>query len=70
MIVYQFEDPDYGWMSTSDLDEVVEEIKNVIDANNLFPGELTFTVKLVEMSEAEYEALPTTDEIDEGRRGK
>lgn len=63
MIVYQLEHPDYGWVNYGNLDDVVEEIRMEIDANNLFPGELTITIKIVEMSQENYDALPTTDDL-------
>lgn len=63
MIVYQLEHPDYGWVNYGTLDDVVEEIRMEIDANNLFPGELTITIKIVEMSQENYDALPTTDDL-------
>jgi hypothetical protein len=63
---YQYEHPDYGEM-TYTLDGLMEELRNDIECNSFPPDELQFVVKVVEMSQEAYEALPTTDEIDEGR---
>lgn len=62
MIFYQLEHPDYGWL-TYKLDGLLDAITEEIEANNLFPGELAFNIRVVEMDEAKYNNLPTTDEI-------
>ncbi len=56
-IFYQFEHPDYGWL-TYDLDGVLDEIRNDIEANNLSPDTLNYEVRVVEMSQSDYDALP------------
>lgn len=57
MIVYQIEHPDYGWLTYPTIEEVLDEIRNEIEANNLFPDTLTLEIKMVEMSQAEIDAL-------------
>ena len=61
---YQYEHLDYGWL-TYTLDELMEELRNDIDCNSFPPDELQFVIKVVDMTQEEYDALPTTDEIDE-----
>ncbi len=61
MIVYQIEDPDYGWVTFETIDEALEEIRNELEASSMFENEITFVVKLVEMSPEEFAALPELD---------
>lgn len=60
-LVYQYEHPDYGWIST-DYDGIVDEFRNELDANKLLDGELedeiTFKVRMVEMSQEEIDSMP------------
>ena len=61
MIVYQIEDPDYGWVTFETIDEALEEIRNELEAHGEFENEITFVVKLVEMTREEFESLPELD---------
>lgn len=62
MIMYQTEHPDYGWITHPTVDAVLDELRNEIEANNLFPDELTLKVRMIEMSQEEFDALPDTDD--------
>lgn len=59
-IVYQYEYPQVGWITT-DLDGIVEEFRNEVEANNLFAGEIDFKVRVVEMTQEEIDAMPEAD---------
>jgi len=65
-IVYQYHIPDYGWVTT-DLDGIVEEFRNEIEANTwpkAEPGEMdeiTFKVRIVSMTQDEIDAMPEAE---------
>ncbi len=61
---YQYEHPDYGWM-TYTLDELMYEIRQDIENSGVPPDELLLAVKVIDMSQEKYDALPTTDDLDE-----
>lgn len=59
MIVYKMEHPDYGFIMYKTVEDALEHIKEDIEANNIIPGiTLSWDVEFVEMTEAEYAALP------------
>ena len=62
MIMYQIDDlygADYVIFPT--LDDAMDAIRDEIECGNMFPGELTLTIKLIEMTQAEFDALPQVD---------
>jgi FKBP-type peptidyl-prolyl cis-trans isomerase 2 len=62
MIVYQM-DSDEGKILHPNLRSLMDDIETTIDANDMFAGtELTFVIKIVEMSEDEFAALPSLDD--------
>jgi hypothetical protein len=61
MIVYQTEHPDYGWVTHPTVDALMEAIRDEVEANNYFPDELTIIVKIVEMSQEEFDNLPPVE---------
>lgn len=61
MIVYQINDPDYGWVTFKTIDEALEEMRNELEAHGEFENEITFVVKLVEMTQEDFDALPVLD---------
>lgn len=61
MIYYQFEDPDYGWL-TYDLDGLMEQLKLSIENDGVIEGELTYTIRAVELSEEDYSKLPMIED--------
>lgn len=60
-IVYQYEHPDYGWVST-DLDGIIDEFRNELEANHPLDGErqeeVAFKVRIVEMTQEEIDNMP------------
>ncbi len=58
---YQFEHPDYGWL-TVDFEALIEEFKDEVNANSLFEDEFEFKVRIVEMTQEEFKALPLTED--------
>ena len=61
MIYFQFEHPDYGWV-TYDLDGLMEELKLTIENDGVIPGDLIYTIKCVEISEEDYSKLPMIED--------
>lgn len=61
--MYQMQHPDYGWVTFPTLDDVLYNIREEINANDMFPpDELVLTVRIVEMSQEAYDAMPKIDE--------
>jgi hypothetical protein len=62
MLVYQIETDDYGWVTVPTIPGLMSMIEEELEANNLFPGEITMKIKMVEMSQEELDNLPTIDD--------
>lgn len=59
--MYQIEDPDYGTVTFSTLDMVLEEIQQMLEAYSMFPCEIEIKVTIVQMTQEEFDALPVLD---------
>ncbi len=63
-IVYQYEVPQVGWITT-DLAGIIDEFQNELAANPPLDGErqveVEFKVRVVEMPQEELDALPEAD---------
>lgn len=65
MIVYGYESagPGAGLFIYRDVEELLDALREEIEANNLFAGEIELTVKVLDMTEEELAALPTNDDL-------
>jgi hypothetical protein len=61
VIVYLLEHPDYGWITYTELAAVMEEIQTTIECESILPGDITITVKAVEMSQEQIDDLPEVE---------
>jgi hypothetical protein len=56
---YRFKHPRWGWYGSYTLDKLLEMLRPVIaDAQ---PGNITLDIEVVEMSQDEWDRLPTPD---------
>lgn len=61
MIVYQYPDPDYGWITHTDIETLMDAIRADIEDqhdNGVVPCQMEITVRMAEMTQEEIDALP------------